>query len=1562
MTRRAIPQAAAAPLAAPYPPLYDPRHEHDACGVGFVASIAGRPSHTVLQHALTSVVNLGHRGAIDADGRSGDGAGVLTQIPRALFERELARLGRPQVEPTQLAVGMVFLPRDDAGQARGRRLVEEATARQGLEFIGWRPVPVDPSVLGDKAIATQPRIEQALITQAGAYSPGDYERVLYLVRKDVEARAAVEGLTSLYVPSLSHRTVVYKGLFVAPQLAGFYPDLRDPAFTTALAVFHQRYSTNTLPNWLLAQPFRMLAHNGEINTLQGNRNWMRAREANLASPLWNGTRELLKPVIWEDGSDSASLDNVLELIERSGRDVLHAMMMLVPEAWENMPDMDPALRAFYEYHACLMEPWDGPAALAFSDGVTVAATLDRNGLRPARYVITADDLCIMASEVGVVDLPPEAIVEKGRLGPGQMIAVDTERGVLLRNDEIKRRVAEQQPYGEWVRDQLYRLETPPPPHSELYANGFHRNGANGTAGGNGHGEPPVDPATNLRQQQRAFGYTSEDVNVIIHPMGMEGHDAVFSMGDDTPLPVLSSQPRSFYNYFRQRFAQVTNPPIDPLREQLVMSLSTYVGERPSVLEESAAHARLIHVPTPLLLAHDLERLRDQGHHDAAFRSATLHALFPAAEGPEGLARALDALCADAVHAVDDGARVLILSDRGVDPEHAPIPMVLAVGAVHHHLIREGKRLQADLIAETGEAWDIHHFAVLVGYGASAVHPYVALATASTLQPARNQEELPVEEKLLKYRGAVEAGLLKICSKMGISTLSSYRGGQIFEIVGLDQDLVDRAFCGTPCRIGGIGLREIGAEVLRRHADAFTVTAPRLRHYGFIGFRGDGELHGYAPSAVKAIHKAVQSGSYADYQAYRELARSRPPMALRDLLDFRPAGPPLPLDQVEPVEAILRRFVSTAMSLGALSPEAVQTLAIALNRLGGRSNSGEGGEDPDWYGDQSWGVKAHNKIKQVASGRFGVTALYLANAEQLEIKMAQGSKPGEGGQLPGHKVTATIARLRHAVLGVALISPPPHHDIYSIEDLAQLIYDLKQANPRAEIGVKLVSTAGVGTIAAGVAKAYADYVLISGHEGGTGASPLSSIKNAGSPWELGLAETQEVLVLNDLRGRVRLRTDGGLKSGREIVVAALLGAEEYGFGTSAVVSIGCDMARQCHMNTCPTGIATQREDLRYREFGAPGTAERRTIMEAKIQQAMHYFTHLATEVREILASLGLRSLDEAIGRVDLLTQAAAAPEARASLVDLSQILAHPDPSGTRPLKHTQERNDRPGDQPLDDRIIQDAAAALERGEPVALSYPIRNDQRTIGARLSGEIARRYGAEGLPAGTIRVDFRGTAGQSFGAFSTRGLRLRLVGEANDYVGKGLCGAEIAVLPPPEAPFAAHENVIVGNTVLYGATSGRLHVAGRAGERFAVRNSGAEAVVEGAGDHCCEYMTGGVVVVLGATGRNFAAGMSAGVAYVLDEAGDFPRKVNTELVHLARLTDAADAEPLLRLLRDHVAATDSARARDILDRWDAYAPKFWKVLPYPPVVQAHTPANQAADTGTVAPNTDAPARVHKG
>jgi glutamate synthase (ferredoxin) len=1563
-------RSAAGPRA--FPPLYDPRLEHDACGVGFVANISGARSHAILQHAITSVINLTHRGAVDADAKSGDGAGVLTQLPYQLFDRELRSRGVALADPGHLAVGMCFLPRAAADEAHGRRLVEEATARRELDFLGWREVPVDGSVLGEKAQSTQPCIAQALIAQRGQLDPDAYERALYLLRKDVEAAAAAAGLDDLYVPSLSHRTIVYKGLFVAPQLPEFYRDLTDPLYTTALAVFHQRYSTNTLPNWLLAQPFRMLAHNGEINTLQGNRNWMRAREPELVAPCWGEARDLLRPVIWDAGSDSASLDNALELVQRSGRDLLHAMMMLVPEAWENMPDMSTPLREFYEYHACLMEPWDGPAALAFTDGVLVGATLDRNGLRPARYTVTADGLCIMASEVGVVDLPADQIVEKGRLGPGQMIAVDTARGVLLNNAAIKQEIAAGKPYGDWLRRELHRLGTPPPPPGELYPHGFLTNGVNGTNGhgpnghaADGHGSNGAArgaSCADLVQQQRAFGYTAEDLRLVIRPMGAEGHDAVWSMGDDTPLPVLSDRPRPFYNYFRQRFAQVTNPPIDPLREQLVMSLSTYMGARPSLLEGEAAHAHLVHLATPLLLAHDLERLELLGH-DPAFRSERLPALFPALDGPDGLDPALAALCAAAERAVDDGARLLILSDRGVDATHAPIPMLLAVGAVHHHLIRAGKRLRADLVAETGEAWDIHHFAVLIGFGASAIHPYVALATAATLPAERGLEDLTVEEALVKYRSAVEAGLLKICSKMGISTLSSYRGGQIFEAVGLDQAVVDCAFTGTPCRIGGVGLRQLGEEVLRRHGEACGIDAPKLRDHGFIRFRGDGEQHGFAPSVVKAMHRAVQSGQYSDYEEYLSVVRNRAPAALRDLLGFRPAGSAVPLDAVEPVESIRQRFVSTAMSLGALSPEAVQTLALGMNRMGARSNSGEGGENPDWYVDQSWGVKAHNKIKQVASARFGVTAYYLSQAEELEIKMAQGSKPGEGGQLPGHKVSAFIARMRHAVQGIALISPPPHHDIYSIEDLAQLIYDLKQANPRARIGVKLVSEAGVGTIAAGVAKAYADYILISGHEGGTGASPLSSIKNAGCPWELGLAETQQVLVLNDLRGRVKLRTDGGFKTGREIVIAALLGAEEYGFGTSAVVAIGCDMARQCHLNTCPTGIATQREDLRNKAFGHPDDRERRrAIMDLKATHIVHYFTHLATEVRETLAALGLRSLDEAIGRVDLLEQMAAAPGSRGTLVDLTALLAQPDAEGTRPHKNVQARNDRPGDKPLDDQIIRDAAAALDGRERVALSYPIRNDQRTVGARLSGEIARRYGGEGLPEGTIEVRLTGTAGQSFGAFATRGLRLELIGEANDYVGKGLCGAEIAVRPPPDATFAAHENVIVGNTVLYGATAGRLYAAGRAGERFAVRNSGAQAVVEGAGDHCCEYMTGGLVVVLGPTGRNFGAGMSAGVAYVLDEAGDFSRKVNTELVHLKRLDGGADREQLTALLREHVAATKSARARDVLERWEDYAPRFWKVLPYPPAVQAHTPAHQAADVGTVAPNTDAPSRLHKG
>ncbi|HEY8478106.1 MAG TPA: glutamate synthase large subunit [Chloroflexota bacterium] len=1473
--------------------LYDPRFEHDACGVGFVADVSGRPSHAVIAYAIESVINVTHRGAVSADGKSGDGAGIMTQIPRRLLRREVERLGYRVSPDDAFAVGMVFFPRDASARARCQRAVEEALDRHGLDLLTWRAVPVDPSVLGDKARRTQPDIQQAIVPKPAGLSAAAFERTLYLVRKDIERFAAAHGVQDLYVPSFSHRTVVYKGLFVAPQLSAFYTDLRDPEYESALAVFHQRYSTNTFPNWFLAQPFRMLAHNGEINTLQGNRNWMRAREPELESPVWGDEIAKLLPIIWEEGSDSASLDNALELLALSGRDILHAMMMLVPEAWENMPNMDPLWRSFYEYHASLSEPWDGPAALAFTDGTIVAAALDRNGLRPARYKITTRGLVVVASEVGTIDIPEEEIAEKGRLGPGQMIAVDTASQRILKNEEIKTEVASRQPYGEWVTRQVYRL-------------------AASVEVSNGKQTDPEDAA--LLRQQRLFGYTNEDVKFIVQPMGADGKEPVWSMGDDAPLAVLSTKPRSLYHYFKQRFAQVTNPPIDPLREELVMSLNVYLGARRSFLVESEEHAHLVHLSSPVLLNQELDALRSI--EDPAFRTITLPMLFPAGEGAEGLDRALDALCAAAVRAVDEGHHILVLSDRGADASNAPIPALLAVGAVHHHLIRQGRRMRADIVVETGEAWEVHQFALLIGYGASAVNPYLALETARSLEGSRGLENLDAAALVKNFVKAVEAGILKIMSKMGISTLSSYRGAQIFEALGLSQELIDRAFVGTPSRIGGIGLREVAAEVLRLHVEAFGEDSEaKLKDYGFIRYRRDGEYHAFNPHVVRAMHRAVENDSYEAYKVFSELADQREPATLRDLLRLRSRGP-IPIDEVEPVERIRQRFISTAMSLGALSPEAHTTLAIAMNRIGAKSNCGEGGEDPDWYDPQPNGDVLHNKIKQVASGRFGVTTLYLAMADELEIKMAQGSKPGEGGQLPGHKVTEMIARFRHAVPGIQLISPPPHHDIYSIEDLAQLIYDLKQVNPRAKVGVKLVAETGVGTIAAGVAKAYADYILISGHSGGTGASPLSSIKGAGCPWELGLAETQQVLVLNDLRGRVRLRTDGGLKTGRDIVIAALLGAEEFGFGTAAVVAIGCDMARQCHLNTCPTGIATQREDLRRKFTGRP-------------EMMIAYCTMLAQEVREILAWLGFRSLDEIVGRVDLLEQVPAVDHPKANTLDLRAVLADVDPEGTRPRRCVQPRNDRPGDAPLDERIIRDAAAALERGEPVALSYPIRNSNRSVGTRLAGAVAYRYRRQKLPEGTITITFHGSAGQSFGAFVTDGMRLVLEGEANDYVGKGLSGGEIIVRPPSGATYPTHKNVIMGNTVLYGATGGALFAAGRAGERFAVRNSGALAVVEGTGDHCCEYMTAGVVVVLGPTGRNFGAGMSNGVAFVLDEEGDFLLKYNPELVVPQRLADEADIALLRSMVEAHLAKTNSPRAREVLDRWDHYLPLFWKVAP---------------------------------
>ncbi len=1476
--------------------LYDSRLEHDTCGVGFVATTAGR-SHAIVERALEAVANLTHRGAVSADGKSGDGAGLLTQIPHRLLMPDLYRLKVRVPRHTDLGVGMIFLPQDHSRRARARAIVEDVIIKEGLVLFGWRRVPVALSALGDDAARTRPEIEQVLIGRPDQIGGDEFERTLYLTRKVIERWLGEEQIGDVYVASCSHQTVVYKGMFVAPQLPRFYPDLQDPQFETALAVFHQRYSTNTFPSWPLAQPFRFLAHNGEINTLWGNLNWMRAREPHLRAATWRERMRDLLPVIQPGGSDSAMLDNALELAVHTGRDLLHAMMMLVPEAWENLPSMPGDLRAFYDFHAGLAEPWDGPAALAFSDGRIVAAVLDRNGLRPARYTMTDDGLVIVASEVGVIDLDPARIVEKGRLGPGHMLAVDTVSGRVLTDAAIKRDAASRRPYAAWLSGHRVRIRS--------------SGGLPPLVGG----MPSADPGT-LPRRLVSFGYSQEELHRIHEPMFTEAKDPVGSMGDDTPLAVLSSRPRLVYNYVKQRFAQVTNPPIDPFRERLVMSLVTLLGARGSFLEESPEHARLIELDTPLLSEADLEalsRLPDQ-----AFRARTLRALFPAARGAEGLERALVQLCDEAVYQVEEGTALLVLSDRLVDAAHAPIPMLLAVGAVHQELIRRGLRMRTSLIAETGEARDVHHLAALIGYGASAVCPYLVyeMIVAET-QRAGGPPPLAGGDParaLANYRAAIEAGLLKIMSKMGISTVSSYHGAQIFEAVGLDHALVDFALTGTPSRLGGIGLAEIAEDVLARHGAAFREPAPALGDPGLFRFRKDGEYHAFHPNVLRTLHKLTLSGSRDDYLAYAWEVAHRPPTALRDLFEFREPAP-VPLDEVEPAEAIVRRFVVSSMSHGSLSREAHETLAIAMNRLGAKMSSGEGGEAPERFTPRPNGDSANCAVKQIASGRFGVTTAYLGAAQELEIKMAQGSKPGEGGQIPGTKVTEEIARIRRAQPGITLISPPPHHDIYSIEDLAQLIYDLKQGNPRARVSVKLVSEAGVGTIAAGVAKAYADTVHIAGCDGGTGASPLDSIKNAGVPWELGLAETQQTLVANNLRGRVRLRVDGGLKVARDVVVAAMLGAEEFGFGSAAVVALGCVMARQCHLNTCPVGIATQRGDLRAK---FPGTPER----------VVHFFLAIAEDVRRILASLGRRALDEVIGRPDLLRIRSDLPASRARRLVLDALLADPDPSGTRARRHLHERNDRPGT-PFDDRILVEIGEALAAGSPVDRTFPIRNVHRTVGARVAAAIARRYGDRGLPEGTVTLRFTGSAGQSFGAWCIAGLCLVLSGEANDYVGKGMTGGEIAIRPPEALAVASHRHVIMGNTVLYGATGGRLFAAGRAGERFAVRNSGATVVVEGLGDHGCEYMTGGVVVVLGETGRNFGAGMTGGAAYVLDDRGAFEAQYNPALVGCERVTDPDDVRVLRDLIIAHHAATGSERAREILAGWDRWIPMFWKVAP---------------------------------
>ncbi|NBT23551.1 glutamate synthase large subunit [bacterium] len=1477
------------PLNHAMPPpqgLYHPSREHDACGVGIVADIQGRRTRSILERALGCVCQLAHRGALDADAKSGDGAGVLTQIPTRLFRREVEKLGHQLYGDGDLGVGFFFLPSQDKyAQAHIRRIAEEVVTRRGLVSLGWRVVPVNPRILGEKAALSAPRIEQLLVARPDPKNLSDdaFEMTLFLARNEIEHRCATDRTPPFYIPSFSSRVIVYKGMLTGTQLKSFYLDLQDPAYETALAVFHQRYSTNTFPTWPLAHPFRMVAHNGEINTLRGNRHWVHAREADLSHPgLDPADLPLLHPIIQPGGSDSSSLDNALELLSISGRGPLHAMLMLVPSAFRSEETLSPEVRAFYEYHECLNEPWDGPAALAFSDGKIVAACLDRNGLRPARYKITKDGLFLMGSEVGIGDIPEKSVIEKGRLAPGEMIAVDTVNKKLLRDADIKNFAASEKPYGQWVKD---GLQTLPPAPAQL---------------------PPV-PA-NLTSTLLSFGYNDEELKVILLPMIQKAEEATGSMGDDAALAVFSRRPRLLYQYFRQLFAQVTNPPIDPIREKLVMSTTVYLGTRPNWLTDGPDHVRLLRLDSPVISPVELPAIL--GRKEPGLRSKTISVLFPVSGGTEAFQKRLREITDEAAAAVREGVSILCLSDRGSQAELCALPMLLAISSVHHSLIRAGLRMRASLIADTADCRDVHHFACLLSFGAAAVSPYLVWELAARWQEEGALPDLDAAKIVSSYRQAVDKGLLKIMSKMGICMLSSYHGSQLFEAVGIGPSLIKNHFTGTPSQVGGIELAELAEETLRRHAEGYAaVTTERLPDAGVYRWRRDGEVHSITPPVIQALQAFVglkgadQRNSPAQYQSYVDALNKNTPVTIRHLLRLKKGRTPIPLEEVEPIEDIRRRFTTAGMSLGALSPEAHEVLAIAMNRIGGKSNSGEGGEDRARFATMENGDSKNSRIKQVASGRFGVTAEYLASATELEIKIAQGAKPGEGGQLPGHKVSPLIATLRRSTPGVMLISPPPHHDIYSIEDLAQLIYDLKQVNPRAKVCVKLVAEAGVGTIAAGVAKAHADVVLIAGYDGGTGASPLSSIKYAGSPWELGVAETQQVLLLNGLRNRITLRTDGGIRTGLDIIIASLLGAEEFNFGTSALIALGCVFVRQCHLNNCPTGVATQDDKFRAKFRGTP-------------EAVVDFFNAVAQDVRQILASLGVRKLDEIIGHPELLEAFVPESHSKAAKVNLQPLLSVPDIDPLAPRHHTWERNDKLEDQPIDARILQDAKDALSKKRKAKLSYKINNSHRSVGAALSGEIAYRYGDEGLAEGSIIIKFDGSSGQSFGAFLVNGVKFTLQGEANDYVGKSMSGGEIVLIPAKGVTFDPSKNSICGNTCLYGATGGKLFAYGRAGERFAVRNSGATAVIEGVGDHGCEY-----------------AGMSGGMAYVLDEEGTFAQRHNPGMVGLERLSGGEDSKSLQAIIYQHLEATDSKKAKEILAQWESASSKFWKVVPHPPV-----------------------------
>jgi len=1477
--------------------LYYPEFEHDSCGVGFVAHMKGQKSHEIVQNGIQILENLTHRGACGCDPETGDGAGILIQMPDAFLRKECEKLNIELPAPGEYGAGIVFLPPNPEERNTIEEWFEHIIVEEGQKFLGWRDVPHDSDKIGHVARSVEPEFKQVFIGRGQDTSLEAFERKLYVIRKRLYNKVQESVLSQknyYYFCSLSSKTIVYKGQLMPEQVNQFFPDLVDPEMTSAIALVHSRYSTNTFPTWALSHPYRMIAHNGEINTLRGNINWMHAREMQFISESFGDDLKKVLPIVVPHGSDSATFDNVFEMLVLSGRSMPHAILMMIPEAWSGYKDMPEDKRAFYEYHSCLMEPWDGPASIAFTDGRCIGAILDRNGLRPSRYLITKDDVIVMASETGVLPFEPERVKVKGRLQPGKIFLIDTQEGRIIEDQELKQEYIDRQPYQQWIKDQVIDINNLPEPKKLQGLN-----------------------EKTLLERQRAFGYTVEDLKILIKPMAATGIEATGSMGADTPLSVLSYQPQLLFTYFKQLFAQVTNPPIDPIREEVVMAEDVMLGREWNLLEEAPQHCHRLRLSRPIVTNQELAKI--QSINQGNLKSSTLQMIFPLSEGADGLEKAMERLFQQADEEIEKGYTLIVLSDREVNKNNVAMPSLLVCAGLHHHLIRQGTRTKVSLVIETGEAREMHHFAVLIGYGANAINPYLAFETIESEIRKGNYYDITIEEALQNYMKATRKGLFKIISKMGISTIQSYCGAQIFEAVGLGQELIEKYFTATPSRIGGISVHTVAEEMLRRHTEAYpdeNVYEESLSAGGQYQWRKDGEHHQLNPQVIAKVQHAVRSGEYETYKQYAKLVNEQSTnlATIRGLLQFK-KGNAIPLEEVESVSEIVKRFATGAMSYGSISKEAHETLAIAMNRLGGFSNTGEGGENPDRFTKEANGDLRRSRIKQVAQGRFGVTIEYLVNSDQMQIKMAQGAKPGEGGQLPGHKVSQEIADTRHTTKGVGLISPPPHHDIYSIEDLAQLIHDLKNANPKADVSVKLVSEIGVGTIAAGVSKGKADHVLISGFDGGTGASPQTSIKHAGLPWELGLAETQQVLVMNDLRGRIRVQTDGQLKTGRDVVIAAMLGADEFGFATIGLITMGCVLMRKCHLNTCSVGIATQDKELRSRFSGKP-------------EHVVNFFMFVAEEVREIMAQLGFRTFDEMVGRVDMLQSQDVINHWKAKGLNLTHILHKPDVSEDIAIRHVGTQ-DHGLENALDKRLIESCEDAIESKTPVHFDCKIKNINRTVGTMLSSEIARRYGLAGLPEDTIQIKFIGSAGQSFGAFLAHGVTFTLAGDANDYVGKGLSGGKLIVRPSIKSTFIPEENILIGNVVLYGAICGEAYFRGIAGERFCVRNSGAYTVVEGIGDHGCEYMTGGRVVVLGQSGRNFAAGMSGGIAYIWDRDGDFASKCNMGMVNLFSVEDAGDVKELKDLIQKHYEYTGSTVAKGILDNWNTVLPQFVKVYP---------------------------------